>query len=204
MDYLCLAVKKEVARSESGSREQAREFFWEKFGDCVKEELERERKRLEGRIGFYDRREAKHGGEPEVREVCRSRREAARRELDGIDRQLRGGREELRVWYYEGKGDFDVQVSGGEMFLVLWLAGICRVGSGFQVVEERYFCSLWKEDGDKGILEVRNGMPGDVAKNSICLDICRDSGEAVERFQRKIKKMMAEARRNFRGRFVSG
>ena len=51
MDYLCLAVKKEATRSQTGSREQAQKRFFEKFGDCVKVKLEEEKKKLEKYIG---------------------------------------------------------------------------------------------------------------------------------------------------------
>lgn len=62
MDYLCLAVKKEAARSQTGSREQAREWFFEKFGDHVRGKLEKEKKKLEGRVRSYDRKAETHKG----------------------------------------------------------------------------------------------------------------------------------------------
>ena len=62
MDYLCLAVWREVARSESGSREQAQEYFWERFGHGFMAKLETEKKKLEGRIRYYDRKAEKPEG----------------------------------------------------------------------------------------------------------------------------------------------
>ena len=58
MNYLCMAVQREVTKKEGfGSREQAQEYFWENFGSLVTERLEAEKKKLEGRLRYYDRRE---------------------------------------------------------------------------------------------------------------------------------------------------
>lgn len=73
MDYLCLAVQRRVTRSETGSREQVREYFCEKFGDCVKAKLEEEKKRLAGRIHYCDWKAEKCGEVKE--EYLRSRRQ---------------------------------------------------------------------------------------------------------------------------------
>ena len=86
MDYLCLAVKKEATRSQTGSREQAQKRFFEKFGDCVKVKLEEEKKKLEGRIRYYDRKGENSKGKPEEKEEWLRRREAAQREMECVER----------------------------------------------------------------------------------------------------------------------
>ena len=106
MDYLCLAVKKEATRSQTGSREQAQKRFFEKFGDCVKVKLEEEKKKLEGRIRYYDRKAEKHVGEREVTDECSRRRETAQKELEWVERQLEGGWEQIQNWNYEEKQEF--------------------------------------------------------------------------------------------------
>lgn len=56
---------------------------------------------------------------------------------------------------------------------------------------------MWREADKKGVLEVRRGIPEDVG-SCICLDICRERPETVRQFEKKIKRMEAEARRKFR------
>ncbi len=115
MDYLCLAVWREVARSESGSREQAQEYFWERFGDGFMAKLETEKKKLEGRIRYYDRKAEKHVGEREVRDECSRRRDMAKKELPRISlatvyrnlNQLAQQGEISKLQGIEGKVHFD-------------------------------------------------------------------------------------------------
>lgn len=201
MDYLCLAVWREVARSESGSREQAQEYFWERFGHGFMAKLETEKKKLEGRIRYYDRKAEKHVGEREVRDECSRRRETAQKELEWVERQLEGGWEQIQNWNYEEKQEFCSEIFDspvfGEAVLTLRMAKICHIGSDFQVVEEAYSCMMWREADKKGVLEVRRGIPEDVG-SCICLDICRERPETVRQFEKKIKRMEAEARRKFR------
>lgn len=202
MDYLCLAVKREAARSQTGSREQAREYFIEKFGDCVRAKLEEEKKKLEGRVRYYDRKAEKHRREPEEKEEWLRREKEAQRELECVRRQLEGEWEQLQVWSFEDKYEcfdevFDNPVFG-ESVLMLHMAKVCRVGSGFQVVEEGYSCRVWREAGDKGIAEIRDRIPEDIAEDCISLDICRERPDTAQQFRVKIKRMTTEARRKFR------
>lgn len=202
MDYLCLAVEREVTRSQTGSREQARECFYEKFGECVRGKLEEEKKKLEGRVRYYDRKVEKHKGETEEKGKWLRRREENQKELEYVKRQLGGEREQLQVWSYEDKYEccdeiFD-SLAFGEAVLMLCMTKVCRVGSGFQVVEERYSCRVWRESGEKGITEIRNRIPKDIAKSCISLDICREMPDTAQRFRVKIKRMTTEARRKFR------
>lgn len=202
MDYLCLAFQREVARSERGSREQAQEYFLEKFGNRERAKLEKERKKLEGRICYYVRKAEKHKGEPELEAECFRRREDAQRELEYVESQLEGRQELFQVWAYEGICESCFETSDGfvlgESFLMLNMARICRVGGNFQVVEETYSYRMWKEAGDRGIAEVRNRIPEDATGSCISLDICQEKPETAQRFRMKIKKMRAEARRKFR------
>ena len=165
MDYLCLAVKKEATRSQTGSREQAQKRFFEKFGDCVKVKLEEEKKKLEGRIRYYDRKGENSKGKPEEKEEWLRRREAAQREMECVERQLEG-EQQLQVWSYEDKYECCDEIFDSPVFdesvLMLSMAKICPVGSGFEIVEERYSCRVWKESGDKGIAEIRSRIPRDI------------------------------------------
>ena len=201
MNYLCLAVKREVAGSGRGSREEAREYFRERFGDCVKERLKEEKKKLEGRIRYYDRREEKHNGEPEIKAECLRRREAAWEELRRIESQMGEGQEGLQVWNYEEKGEpnFEIldQFSADGLVLMLRMAKVSRTGSDFQVVEETWSYRVWREAGDMGIMEVRGRLPENMEERCLSLDICRESQETMDQFRKKIKKMVAEARRKF-------
>ena len=202
MNYLCLAVQRKVAGSERGSREEAKEYFREKFGDCVKARLEAEKKRLEGRIGYYDRREEKHRGETEVEAECSKRREAAKKELKRLESQMGEGQEGIQVWNYEEKMEFDLEIQDGsgrkEPILTLCMAKICRMGSSFQVVEETWSCVIWREEGDKGVMEVRSRIPREFGETMVSLDICRESPEAIEQFRKKIKRLKAEAKNSCR------
>ena len=201
MNYLCLAVKREVAGSERGSREEAREYFRERFGDCVKERLKEEKKKLEGRIRYYDRREEKHNGEPEIKAECLRRREAAWEELKRIESQMGDGQEGIRVWNYEEKGEFPFEIldqfSTEGFVLMLRMAKVCRTGSDFQVVEETWSYMVGRETGKEGIMEVRGRLPEKIGEGCLSLDICRESQETMDQFRKKIKKMVAEARRKF-------
>lgn len=201
MNYLCLAVQREVAKSESGSREQAREYFRERFGDLVKARLEEEKKRLESRIRYYDRREERHKKEAGIAEECSGRREAALRELKRIESQMGEGQEGIQVWKYEEREEFGFaipeQPGGRESVRMLRMAKVCRTGSSFQVVEEIWSCMIWRETGDRGIMEVRGRLPENTGERSVSLDICRESQETIEQFKRKLKRMRAEAKRNF-------
>lgn len=94
--------------------------------------------------------------------------------------------------------DFQERVISGERQLLLHLVGIYQVGSCFWVQEESYFCRGWRSAGAEGVLEARNQLPKELITDSVSLDICPESGEALERFQGKIKKTVADARRNFR------
>ena len=201
MNYLCLAVKREVAGSERGSREEAREYFRERFGDCVKERLKEEKKKLEGRIRYYDRREEKHNGEPEIKAECLRRREAAWEELRRIESQMGEGQEGLQVWNYEEKGEpnFEIldQFSADGLVLMLRMAKVSRTGSDFQVVEETWSYRVWREAGDMGIMEVRGRLPENMEERYLSLDIRRENQETIDQFRKKIKKMTSEARRKF-------
>lgn len=164
MNYLCLAVQKKVAGSERGSREEAKEYFREKFGDCVKARLEAEKKRLESQMGE--------------------------------------GQEGIQVWNYEEKMEFDLEIQDGsgrkEPIPMVCMAKICRMGSSFQVVEETWSCVIWREEGDKGVMEVRSRIPREFGETMVSLDICRESPEAIEQFRKKIKRLKAEAKNSFR------
>ena len=201
MNYLCLAVKREVAGSERGSKEQAQTYFRERFGECVKERLEGENKKLEGRIRYYDRREEKHNGEPEIKAECLRRREAAWEELKRIESQMGDGQEGIRVWNYEEKGEFPFEIldqfSTEGFVLMLRMAKVCRTGSDFQVVEETWSYMVGRETGKEGIMEVRGRLPEKIGEGCLSLDICRESQETMDQFRKKIKKMVAEARRKF-------
>ena len=201
MNYLCLAVKREVAGSGRGSREEAREYFRERFGDCVKERLKEEKKKLEGRIRYYDRREEKHNGEPEIKAECSRRREAAWEELRRIESQMGEGQEGIQVWNYEEKGEpnFEIldQFSADGLVLMLRMAKVSRTGSDFQVVEETWSYRVWREAGDMGIMEVRGRLPEHMEERYLSLDIRRENQETIDQFRKKIKKMTSEARRKF-------
>ena len=137
MDYLCLAVKKEAARSQTGSREQTQEWFFEKFGDHVRGKLEKEKKKLEGRVRYYDRKAETYKGEPEEQEEWLRRRMEAQREPECVKRRLEGEWDQLQVWSYEDKYEcydeiFDVSAFGGTV-LMLDMAKVCRAGSGFRL-----------------------------------------------------------------------
>ena len=201
MNYLCLAVKREVAGSERGTKEQAQVYFRERFGDWVKERLEEEKKKLEGRIRYYDRREEKHNGEPEIKAECLRRREAAWEELRRIESQMGEGQEGLQVWNYEEKGEpnFEIldQFSADGLVLMLRMAKVSRTGSDFQVVEETWSYRVWREAGDMGIMEVRGRLPENMDERYLSLDIRRENQETIDQFRKKIKKITSEARRKF-------
>ena len=201
MNYLCLAVKREVAGSERGTKEQAQVYFRERFGELVKERLEEEKKKLEGRIRYYDRREEKHHGEPEIKAECFRRREAAWEELKRMESQMGEGQEGLRVWNYEEKGEFRFEIldqfSTEGFVLMLHMAKVCRTGSDFQVVEETWSYMVWREAGDMGIMEVRGRLPEKMGEGCLSLDIRRENQETIDQFRKKIKRMGAEARRKF-------
>lgn len=198
MDYLCLAVQRRVTRSETGSREQAQEYFCEKFGNRVKAKLEEEKKKLAGRIHYYDRKVEKYG---EAREEYLRRREKVWEKLECVENQLRGEEKQFLVWKYEEKYESCLKISDrpdfGQAVLMLCMAKICHTGNRYQVVEETYSYMAWREAGDRGILEVRGRIPEDEGKSWMCLDICREAQETAQRLHRKIKKIGTEARRRF-------
>lgn len=98
----------------------------------------------------------------------------------------------------EQRADLRHQPVFEEISLILRLAGIFRRGSGYWVIEERYYCFGWKGFGEDGLLEVRKKIPKAMTANSISLEGCRESPEAPTRFQKTVKKITAEAVKNFR------
>ncbi|MFG6331898.1 MAG: hypothetical protein K1W28_08775 [Lachnospiraceae bacterium] len=126
-------------------------------------------------------------------------------------KQSFGSREQAREYFRENYGaDCCIEEKGelkkkflekllsGERQMMLHLAGIYRRGSGFWVLEETYYYRGHKSAGAEGILEVRNQLPKELTADSISLDICSESAETPERFLKKLRKLTAEARRNFR------
>lgn len=176
-----------------------RNIFGRNSWNRVKAKLEEEKKRLTGRIRYYDRKAEKHG---EVKEKYLRCREKVWEELECVENQLKGERKQLLVWNYEEKYESCLEISDqpdfGQAVLMLCIARICRIGDRFQVVEETYSYIVWREARAKGTLEVRRRIPEDEGKNWMSLDICREEQETAQRFQRKIKKMETEARRRFR------
>ncbi len=200
MDYLCMAMQKEVAEKKNfGSREAAEAFFWERFGGVLGEKLEAEKRKLEGRIRYYERRAEKHRESREVREVCDMRGRAAQEELEQIGRQLNGEGGAYRDCYYEEKYDISEQPVSGEAELVLHQAGIFHVGSTYQVAELKHYCVRLKIADGNGILEVRKRIPVSVLENSTYLEICQENLEAAQGLKQKAKKMMAQEKRVFAG-----
>lgn len=114
---------------------------------------------------------------------------------------MEGGWEQIQTWNYEERHEFCSEIFDrpvfGETVLTLRMAKICHIGSDFQVVEEAYFCMMWRETDKKGVMEARRWMPENVG-SCICLDICREGPETVRQFEKKIKRMETEARRKFR------
>lgn len=102
----------------------------------------------------------------------------------------------------EQRADLRHQPVFDKISLILRLAGIFRPGSGYWVIEERHYCSGWKGFGEDGILEVRKRIPEAMTANSISLDGCGESPEALTRFQKTVKKITAEAVKNFRAACV--
>lgn len=104
--------------------------------------------------------------------------------------------------YIEEKGElkknFQERLLSGEGQPMLHLAGICRRGSGFWVLEENFYFRGYRSAGAEDILEARKGLPEELVTGSIFLDICPESGESWERFLKKLRKLMMEARKNFR------
>lgn len=99
---------------------------------------------------------------------------------------------------WELKKNFQERLLSGEGQPMLHLAGIYQRGSVFWVLEENYLFRGYRSAGAEGILEARKGLPRELTADSIFLDICPESGEVWERFLKKIRKQVAEARRNFR------
>lgn len=198
MDYVCMAVQKDVAEKAGfGSREEALNYFWERYGSCVIERLEADKRKLEGRIRYYDRREEKYKEDPEIQEECGKRKAAVWEELERIHRQLEGNCDRTNICWDEEKYDLPQEETTKERKLLLRLAGIYRKGSSFLVMEENYYYMKWRISGE-GIQKARERIPENIAAGSISLDLCPDSQEAEKRLQKKLKKMMAEALRNFR------
>ena len=113
-------------------------------------------------------------------------------------KQSFGSREQAREYFRENYGADCCIEEKGERQMMLHLAGIYRRGSGFCVLEETYYYKGHKSAGAEGILEVRKQLPKELTADSISLDICSESAETPERFLKKLRKLTAEARRNFR------
>lgn len=200
MDYLCMAMQKEVTvKKNFGSRESAEEFFWKRFGGELEEKLDKEKRKLEGRIRYYERRAEKHRESREITEACETRRKAAQEELEQINRRLSGENGAYRDCYYEEKYDISKLPVFKEAELVLHQAGIFHVGGTYRVVEQKHYCIRMKAAGEKGILEVRKRIPISMLTNSTYLEICQESPEAEEGLNQKAKKMMAQEKRMFAG-----
>lgn len=131
-------------------------------------------------------------------ETYRQRREAVREELEQIGQKLCREEERYQICRFEERYDLHDLPVFGESVPILHLAGVSDTGSGFWVIEESYECTGWKDFSEAGILEVRKRMPKTVTANSISLEICQESPEAAEKFRKKIRRMVTEARRNFR------
>ncbi len=121
----------------------------------MKEKLEEKKRRLEGRIRYYERRAEKHGESRKIVEVCAIRGKAAQEELEQINRQLDEENGAYGDCYYEEKYDIPELSAFGEAGLVLHQVGVFHVGNTYQVAEQKYYCVRLKVAGGEGILEVR-------------------------------------------------
>ena len=84
--------------------------------------------------------------------------------------------------------------------MVLHLAGIFHIGDSYRVVKERYYCTKAKNSSENKILEVRKEISEDMVTNSILLEIYRDNLEVAVQLKQKVKKVIAQTKREFRKR----
>lgn len=200
MDYLCMAVQKQLAEKQNfDSRESAEAYFWERFGGALEEKLEEKKKKLEGRIRYYERRAEKHRESREIREICEIRRKAAQEELEQVNRRLNEEDGAYGDCYYEEKYDIPEQPFFGEAELILHQAGIFRIGSTYRVAEQKHYCIRLKVASEEGILDVRKRIPASMLTNSIYLEICQESPESAKDLTKKIKKIVAQEKKAFAG-----
>lgn len=100
--------------------------------------------------------------------------------------------------YFEKKQDLRELVFSGEREDLLHLAGICQEDGKCYVAEEKYSWIGIKSSSEKGVLDVRESISEEVAKQSLCLEICKESEDAIEGIRKKLRKMATNAKREFR------
>ena len=201
MTYLCMTVQKEAVEEQSFAiREMAEDYFWSRFKGALDERLQEEKRKLENRIRYYERRAEKHRESLDIVELCDIRRKETEEALAQINRQLSEEGTAYRDWYYEEMQEIAEDPIFGKTELVLHLAGIVHMGDTYRVTEERYYCTKVKSAGKEGILEARKAIPENMVTNSIFLKICRENPETETRMKQEVKKMVTQIKKEFRSR----
>ncbi len=198
MNYLCVAVKKEVVTGETFySREEALGYFQQKFGERIVEKMEEKERRLENRILYLNRKLKKHETEPEIRQRLTERKQMMEERWRAIERWLNGEDEQKAVYMEEKYEQYKERLVTEDEELFFYMGGIYKVGNRYTVTEEKHYYMCRSVAGTEGCLEVMKRLPEKMTKNNSSFYICEESLEAVKRYTKQISKIRAQVRRDY-------
>ena len=198
MNYLCAAVKKEVVTGETFyNREEALEYFQQKFGERIVEKMEESERRLENKILYLERKLKKHEAEPEMNRRLSERKQEAEEKWRAIERWLSGEDSQKAVYLEEKYEQYKEQLvtEGEELFF--YMGGIYKFGNRYTVTEEKHYYMCQAVADAEGCSEVIKRLPEKMTKNNSSLYICEESPETIKRYTKQISKIRAQVRRDY-------
>lgn len=197
MNYLCVAVKKEVVTETFYSREEAFAYFQQKYGNRIVEKVEESERRLENQIAILGKKLKKYNDEPEMIQKIFERRQTAEEKWKAIKRWLNGEDEQKPVYMEETFDRYKEQLLTEDEELLFYMAGIYNVGKRYRVTEEKhsYICTV--ETGMEGSSEAVRNLPKRMVEGNLALYVCEESPAVVKRYRQQLSKIRAQVRRDY-------
>lgn len=198
MNYLCAAVKKEVVTGETFyNREEALEYFQQKFGERIVEKMEENERRLENKILYLERKLKKHEAELEMKQRLNERKQEAEEKWRAIERWLNGEDNQKAVYLEEQCEQYKERLVTGEEELFFYMGGIYKFGNRYTVTEEKHYYMCQSVSAVGGCTGVMKQLPEKMTKKNSSLYICEESPETVKKYTKQISKIRAQIRRDY-------
>lgn len=198
MNYLCAAVKKEVVTGKTFySKEEALEYFQQKFGKRIVEKMEENERKLENKILYLDRKLKKYGEEQEMKQGIIERKQAAEDKWRAIERWLNGEDDQKAVYMEEKFDQYKKELITEDEQLFFCMRGIYNLGRHYIVTEEKHSYMCRTVTGLEGCSEAIERLPEKMKKNNYALYICEENPETVKKYMKQISKIRAQVRRDY-------
>lgn len=197
MNYLCVAVKKEVITEIFYSRDEALAYFQQKHGNRIVEKMEESERRLENQITILGRKLEKYKDQPEMRQRLSDRRQAAEEKWRDLERWLNGEDERKPVYMEETFDRYKERLLTEDEELFFHMAGIYCLGTRYKVAEEKHYYMCRLVEDMEGSSEAVRHLPEKMAEGSHLFYVCAESPETVKRYRQQISKIRAQVRRDY-------